>query len=254
MQVLPGAEPFSSRGDDVGVLVLHGFTGSPQSMRPLAQAFADAGFTVELPRLPGHGTTVEDMATTTYADWLAAADTALADLASRTRQVVVAGLSMGGALSLGLAVDHPELAGLVLINPVVDPTPFQPLVKMSTALLAQGEDFVQGVGGDVADPEVQELAYDRMPVRAVLSLVESLGAQNARLGDVQISTLLLHSAQDHVVPPSSVELLQARLSGPVDRVDLDKGFHVATIDLDKDEINSRAVAFARKVTSAASLS
>jgi carboxylesterase len=254
MQVLPGAEPFSAQGDDVGVLVLHGFTGSPQSMRPLAEALAAAGRTVELPRLPGHGTTVEDMATTTYPDWLAAAEAALADLAGRTRQVVVAGLSMGGALSLGLAVEHPELAGLVLVNPVVDPTPFAPLVEMATGLLEQGVDFVDGVGGDVADPEVQELAYDRMPVRAVLSLVSSLDQQNTRLSDIQVPTLVLHSVQDHVVPPSSVELLQARLAGPVERVELANGFHVATIDLDKDEINQRAVAFVEKVTTAVSLS
>src|SRR4249920_1156269 len=101
-QILPGAEPWSSEGGPDGVLVLHGFTGSPQSMRGLAVAFAAAGFTVELPRLPGHGTSVEDFLTTTFADWSEAAELAYTDLAARCERVVVAGLSMGAMLAAWL--------------------------------------------------------------------------------------------------------------------------------------------------------
>ena len=117
--VLPGCEPWSSPGGGPhGVLVLHGFTGSPVSMRPLAEVFADAGFAVELPRLPGHGTAVEDMIETGWDDWLTEAERALAALQARVPdgKVVVAGLSMGGALTAALAEGHPELAGIVLIN------------------------------------------------------------------------------------------------------------------------------------------
>src|SRR3954464_14582979 len=114
--VLPGAEPFTADGGPHGVLVLHGFTGNPQSMRGLAEAFAAAGYAVELPRLPGHGTSVDDMATTTFADWSAAVERAYDDLAGRCERVVVAGLSMGGTLAAWLAARHPEIAGLVVIN------------------------------------------------------------------------------------------------------------------------------------------
>src|SRR5438067_3818811 len=111
--VLPGAEPFSAPGGPHGALVLHGFTGSPQSMRGLATAFAEAGFTVELPRLPGHGTSLDDMLTTGWADWSGWAEQAYQDLAGRCERVVVAGLSMGGTLTAWLAANHPEVAGIV---------------------------------------------------------------------------------------------------------------------------------------------
>src|SRR3954449_6631554 len=118
---MPGAEPFSAAGGPDAVLVVHGFTGNPQSMRPLAEAFAAAGFTVELPLLPGHGTAIEDMIPTGWADYSAAAEAAYQDLAGRCQKVVVAGLSMGGTLTVWLAAQHPEIAGIVLVNALVDP-------------------------------------------------------------------------------------------------------------------------------------
>jgi carboxylesterase len=246
--ILAGAEPFSGAGSSrAGVLVLHGFTGSPQSMRPLAQAFAAAGYTVELPLLPGHGTTVEDMAQTGWDDWFAAADAAYRELAGRVDKVVVAGLSMGGSLTLALALAHPEIAGIVVVNPVVDPEPFAPLVELANNLLAQGEEFFQGVGGDVADPAVTELAYDRMPNRAVISLVEAVDKQSTQLSSIGVPTLLLHSVQDHVVAASSSDLISSRVPGLIERVELPNGFHVATIDLDKDEINRRSTEFAASI-------
>src|ERR1700758_4296441 len=93
---------FSAPGGPTGVLVLHGFTGAPSSMRPLAEAFAAAGFAVELPLLPGHGTTPEELAAVTYADWLSCATDALDALDARCERVLVAGLSMGGTLALDL--------------------------------------------------------------------------------------------------------------------------------------------------------
>src|SRR5256714_14080830 len=106
--VLPGAEPFSAPGGPHGALVLHGFTGSPQSMRGLAKAFAAAGFAVELPLLPGHGTTVEDMATTGGDDWSGTAEAAYQELAARCDRVGVAGLSVGGPLTAWLARAPPQ--------------------------------------------------------------------------------------------------------------------------------------------------
>ena len=247
--IMPGAEPYSSRGDRRGALVVHGFTGCPQSMRPLAQAFAAAGFTVELPRLPGHGTTPEDMAKYRWADWTAAVEAAYQDLTKRTSKVVVAGLSMGGSLTLWLAEQHPEIAGIVVINPVVESADFVPFVEGAAALLASGQNFMPGVAGDIADPNSKELGYDRIPNVTVKPLVDGVSSVRDDLSAIKCPALILHSLQDHIVPPGSANILRERLRGPVEYVTLEKSFHVATIDFDGDEINRRAVAFGEAVAS-----
>ncbi|HET9091288.1 MAG TPA: alpha/beta fold hydrolase, partial [Acidimicrobiales bacterium] len=109
-ELLPGCEPFSASNGRDGVLVLHGFTGSPHSVRPLGEALADAGFSVELPLLPGHGTRVEDMLAYRYEHFLEAAEQAYQSLAARSDKVAVAGLSRGGTQAVALAEAHPEIA------------------------------------------------------------------------------------------------------------------------------------------------
>jgi carboxylesterase len=246
--VLPGAEPISAAGGPHGVLVLHGFTGSPQSMRGLAQAFAAAGFAVELPRLPGHGTTVDDMLTTSWRDWSGCVERAFNDLAGRLDKVVVAGLSMGGSLAVWLATRYPEIAGVVAINAAVDP-PAESFRQMMRQLLADGHTTMPAVGNDVADPDVTELAYDATPLAPLLSLCEAGDELFARLGDIHCPVLIMNSPQDHVVPPVSSDLLASRVSGSVERITLERSYHVATIDFDKALIEAQAVEFARKVTS-----
>jgi carboxylesterase len=245
--VLPGCEPWSSAGGSHGVLVLHGFTGSPQSMRGLAEAFAAGGFTVELPLLPGHGTTVDDMIATGWDDWAAAAEAAYDDLAGRTDAVVVAGLSMGGALTVWLATRHPEIAGIVCVNPVIDVG--DDVAALLREQLEAGTDRFPSIGGDVADPAAREKAYDATPLAGLVSLHEGTKALRDDLGKIASPMLLMTSTQDHVVDPSNSDRLAAAVSGPVERVTLERSFHVATIDYDKDLIAERAVAFARRVTS-----
>lgn len=247
IQVMAGAEPASYPGGPHGALVLHGITGTPQSMRGLADALAGAGCTVELPLLPGHGTTLEDMDTTTFADWLAAADDAYRSLAARVDDVIVVGLSMGGTLAVTLAVTHPEIIGAVLVNPLVEWTD-ESILALLRGMVEAGEDRLAGLASDIADPEVTELAYDATPVRPLLSLIEAAGALTDRLGELRCPVLLLTSTQDHVVNPSSSATLAARAAGPVERVALERSYHVATLDHDRGLIEARAVEFARKLT------
>ena len=126
MPVHPLAEPFVADGDAesprgrVGVLLSHGFTGSPASMKPWAEYLSSQGYAVSVPRLPGHGTTWQECNKTTWADWYGEVERAFEALANQVDTVVVCGLSMGGALALRVAADHPErVAGLVLVNPAV---------------------------------------------------------------------------------------------------------------------------------------
>ncbi|MGH9085335.1 MAG: alpha/beta hydrolase [Acidimicrobiales bacterium] len=249
--ILPGCEPWSSPGGGPhGALVLHGFTGSPVSMRPLAEALADAGFAVDLPRLPGHGTSVEDLAETSWDDWLTEADRALRALRERTPdgEVVVVGLSMGGALTAALAEGHPEITGIVLINtPVAAPAE---LASSLEEMLAGGVDIIDSIGGDIADPDADEVSYDATPLRPLLTMLTAGEQVRERLSDIFQPTLLITSRQDHVVNPGDSDVLAAGISGPVERLWLEKSFHVATLDYDAAELEAATVDFTQRVTGA----
>jgi carboxylesterase len=244
--IIPGCEPWSAEGGPQGALVLHGFTGNPQGLRGLAEAFAAAGFAVELPLLPGHGTSVDDMLETDWDDWSAAAEAAFEALAARSERMVVAGLSMGGTLTAWLGTRHAEIAGLVFVNPAMDVP--EEMVKALEDLVAAGTDRIPAVGNDVADPAAREKAYDATPLRPLLSLAGAAAAVRDDLAKITCPVLILTSTQDHVVPPGNSDLLAEAVGGPVERVTLERSYHVATLDYDKDLINGKAVEFARRVT------
>ncbi len=248
--VRAGAEPFAADGGPDGVLVLHGFTGSPHSVRGVAERLADAGLTVELPLLPGHGTAVEDMLDTRWADWSGAAEQAYQGLAARCRRVAVAGLSMGGTLSCWLAEQHPEVAGLALVNPLVEP-PAPEFRQALTDLVDAGTEVAPGIGSDIARPDTLELSYEGTPLRAALSLFEGVDQVAASLAELRCPVLLLSSRQDHVVAPTSGDLLVASVGGPCERVWLERSFHVATLDYDREEIEHRVVGFVTTVLAGA---
>jgi carboxylesterase len=228
------------------VLVLHGFTGNPQSMRPLAEALGAAGFTVDLPLLPGHGTAVEDMVPTRWEDWSGAADAAYQALAARCDKVAVTGLSMGGTLSCWLASRHPEIAGIAVVNPLVDP-PAEEFLDGIRGLLKAGTEVIDGIGSDIAKEGAAEAAYAGTPLAPALSLFEGVTGVAAGLGGIRCPTLLLSSREDHVVDPVSGDVLERSVGGPFERVHLERSFHVATLDWDAPLIEERVVQFAGRV-------
>jgi carboxylesterase len=248
--VLPGAEPFShTAADDAGgVLALHGFTGSPASMRGVGEAMAAVGLHVEVPRLPGHGTAVADMLPTRWADWTAGADAAYGRLARRTDRIVLAGQSMGGTLALWAALRHPEVRGLTLVNPLTEQQP--PDVRaMIGDLLADGTELVPGLGSDIAEPGITEIAYPETPLAPLISLLDDgVAPLTDRYGELAMPLLLFTSRQDHVVEPRNSEHLARTYGGDVDHRWLERSFHVATQDYDRDLIRDAAVQFARRHT------
>jgi carboxylesterase len=241
MNVMAGAEAWSHAAPDVdgpsrGFLALHGFSGTPSSMRTFAEAVAGAGYHVEVPLLPGHGTTVEDMVPTRWADWTGEVDAAYRRLAARAERIVVAGQSMGGALALRAALEHPEVAGVICVNPATQPQPADVRATLAD-LLADGTAVVPGIGSDIADPDAVEVAYPDTPVAALLSFFdEGLAPLTDRFGELSMPLLLWTSRQDHVVDPAQSEHLAATYGGPVDHRWLDRSYHVATQDFDRDVI------------------
>src|SRR5579884_4178943 len=245
--IMPGAEPFSAPGGPHGALVLHGFTGTPQSMRSLAEALAAAGFAVELPLLPGHGTSVEDMAGTGWADWSAAAEAAYEKLAAGCDRVVVVGLSMGGTLTAWLASRHPEIAGIAVVNPLIDPIAKE-VRQVLEIMLAQGVLEVPAIGSDIARPGSHELSYGATPVAATKALMDSVEGLAGEWSKITSPVLIFNRPEDHVVPTSSSDTLAAEARGPVERITLPRSYHVATLDYDQDLIETETVAFAKRVT------
>jgi carboxylesterase len=244
--IIPGAEPWSAEGGPHGVLVLHGFTGSPQSMRPLAEAIAGAGYTVDLPLLPGHGTAIEDMVPTRWDDWRDAAERSYLSLSERCQRVVVSGLSMGGTLSCALAAVHPEIAGIAVVNPMIDP-PNEEFRGAVRSLLESGTDVAPGIGSDIAKEGSSESAYEGAPLESALSFFEGVDDLFPLLGEIRCPVLLFSSRQDHVVEPSSGDVLASSVSGRIDRVFLERSYHVATLDWDAPIIEDGIVSFCGEV-------
>jgi carboxylesterase len=240
--VLPGAEPFEAAGGPVGVLLCHGFTGSPQSLRGWADYLAGQGLTVSLPRLPGHGTAWQDLAATGGDDWVAEVDTAFRRLASRCEQTFVFGLSMGGSLALRLAETHGSaVRGLVLVNPSLAP---DTRLFLLAPVLKYVVRSLPGIASDIKKPGVHELGYDRVPVRAAATLPKLWGATVRHLGDVTQPVLVYHSTEDHVVGPASMRALLAALpDGQVTVRECADSYHVATLDNDAEAIFEGSLKF-----------
>lgn len=252
--IRPGAEPLSRPGHgalaETGVLLVHGFTGNPISLRPLAERLSQRGFAVEVPLLPGHGTVPRDLLPTRYADWRAEALAALQRLRARTKSVVALGLSMGGTLALDLATSEP-LAGVVSINaqildrggvvvklgPLIEKV--LPMAPASAAGLVKN-DIKKG--GD-------ENAYDSVASAAGNSLVRELPKLRARLRSLTCPLLVIYSRDDHSVPPENSKALPSLVgSKNVSVLELQESYHVATLDNDLPLIDERVAAFAESLS------
>jgi carboxylesterase len=252
--VLPGAAPFAL-GDGsgaVGVLLAHGFTGSPHSMRPWGEYLAAAGLTVRCPLLPGHGTRWQDMNATTWRDWYGALDEAFGELRARCSQVFVMGLSMGGTLTLRLAEERgAEVAGAVTVNPSLGT---ERLDAKLAPLIARILPSVPGIGSDIKASGVTEVAYGRVPVRAFASLKELWKVTLPDLHRIVSPVLTFRSVVDHVVEPSSGRRLLAGVtSAPVTERLLPDSYHVATLDNDKQTIFDGSLEFVRALAPAPGL-
>ena len=239
---VPGAEPFSVDKSKYGILLSHGFTGSPVSMRPWAEYLAEQGFSVRVPLLPGHGTRWQDMNKTQWTDWYATLDRSFDELSQKCDHIGVAGLSMGGALVLRLAQQRQEkVKAIALVNPAVAlDNPILPLVKFLRWVVPA----VPGVAGDIKDPNADEHGYTKTPLHALHSQMHLWKDVRDNMSRVNQPLLYFRSPEDHVVDESSTSIIMEGVSSSIaDLRLLHNSYHVATIDYDSPQIFAESAEF-----------
>jgi carboxylesterase len=242
--ILPGAEPFSLGSGDTGVLMIHGFTGSPASMRPIGVALATQGLRVDGIRLAGHGTSIDDLRERRWSEWVEEAARALDALHETCSTVVVFAQSMGGAVALHLAATRAsDVDGLVLANPYV--------FDARHLVIPIGRRFlheVKGVSNDISISGVDEVAYPNMPVPAVAEMAAMLRVVRRELPEVRQPLLVFRSSSDHVIPSSNARKVLERVgSERKELVECHDSFHVVTLDRDAPLVRERTLAFVREI-------
>ncbi len=232
--------PFSFPSGPVGVLLIHGFTGAPTEMRPLGEFLSQRGYSVLAPLLPGHGATPTDLNAVGWPAWIEAVDAAWHDLAARTKQVFVGGLSMGGLLALNLAAQETRLRGVILFAPALRvfnqwQLPLAGLIRRARPLMpkAAADD------ADLGDPEAVNRiwSYESWPMGGIgqfWRLQRHVGRQLAR---VTQPLLLFQGRRDSTVQPSCPALILDRVSSTDKQlIWLPDSGHNLLVDAEKEQV------------------
>jgi carboxylesterase len=243
---IEGGKPFLFEGNEVGVLISHGYTGTTSGMKPLGEYLhLTEGWTVLGAKLKGHGETPEAMGETGAEDWIRSLETGLKMLQSRCKHVFMVGLSMGGCLTMYMAAKYPD--AFRAVAPINACLTFNSPSFAALAYDAKAPQFIDAVGGDVKDPDVKEIAYSKVPVSTIREIYALMAITREMLPEVKVPTLVLSSPDDHLIPAANSQEILARV-GSTNRemVLLKNSYHVATIDFDKDLINESVRQFFKK--------
>lgn len=237
MQIMQGAETFLLEGSNGrAVLLLHGYTGTTSEMRPLGEYLHSLGYTVLCPRLPGHGTSVEDLKETVASQWVAAAKLGYDILAKQYSKIYVAGLSMGALLAIVIAATEKVERAAFLATPIFlqdKRAPFLPILRYFIHYLPKHKRNYH---------EMQKYcqAYDRMPTKPLTSLFALIKACKKELVQkITVPCIVLQSTIEHTVKPKSAQYIYDNLGTPKEAkklVWLEKSGHILTLDAECEKV------------------
>jgi len=251
-QILKGAEPFYFPGDEVGCLLAHGFTATPQEVRELGERLAKDGRTVLGVRLFGHGTDVKDMPRARWQDWLASVEDGYHLLKDTCTKIVLLGFSTGGAICLYLAKDLPVLGAVIMSTP--HELPHDPRIQLLRPVirpLSLIYSFNPKGPPDFFDPRAGEarVQYNHYPLRSVRELDVLFSKMREILPQLRLPVLFMHSKDDKFVPPEHMHA-NFDLLGSEDKsnVLVERSNHVITCDAAREQVFSEATDFVRRIT------
>ncbi|MFT4147890.1 MAG: alpha/beta fold hydrolase [Micrococcaceae bacterium] len=231
---------------NIGVVLCHGFTGSPHSMRPWAKHLMAQGYTVSMPLLPGHGTRWEDLGNTNWHSWVREVKNQVYSINDKCNTTIIIGLSMGGALALKMASED-LVDAAVVVNPgtiIDDPRRF------ATGVMQYLQDSLPAIGNDIKKPGVVEGAYPRVSVKATHQLKKLFHEVRKSLKDVEVPVLLFRSRKDHVVTDKNIGIIKKKIKPQYLRIiPLYNSYHVATLDYDAEDIFIKTDEFIEKIAS-----
>jgi carboxylesterase len=239
----------SGENSKVGIVLVHGFTSTPSVMRPWAEFLNGHGFTVSVPLLPGHGTSLEDLENTTWQQWPREIEIHLIQLLDKCEKVFIFGFSMGGAASLQVAARYQsQLAGLILVNPMIHRAGGWPIaVKFASRFIKS----IATAGSDIKKLGVVQWKYDRTPLRAAHQLLLLLEHARPQLEKINLPLLLLRSTEDHTLPSTNSRIILDRIGSRIkEEVVLENSYHVAPLDHDQELIFKNSLSFMEKISRA----
>jgi len=239
-------DPFDFVGGDVGVVCIHGFTGSPYEMRYLGEAIARRGWTVRGPLLPGHGTSVDDLEQTAWQDWVGAVDREVDAMLRRCRTVALVGQSLGGLLALHAAARRSEVCGVVsLATPLWLGGLSGRVARWVTGPLAGRIRRLPKLGGsDVRDKRMraENPGYRTIPTRALGQVLAFMRVVDEVLPQIQAPVLVLHARRDHTAPVACAQRIAERARARRVRI-LERSFHLIAGDVERDLVAAEVIDF-----------
>ena len=232
----------SGANKEIGVLLVHGYTGLPSAMRPWAEYLNKKGYTVRVPLLPGHGTNPDDLHEVKWQEWPQKIESELDELEKSCAKIFICGFSMGGGTTLHVAGRNSRaLSGIILVNPMIH----IPFVGTKLAYLySRIQKFRNSSGDDIKRPGVTQGGYDAMSTKGIHQILQMLKHTRANLHKVRVPLLLFHSVKDHTLPVSNTEIVMKGVGSKIkERIELTNSFHVATLDYDAEIIFEKSSIF-----------